>query len=247
MASLAELKERAKARTAANKVAAPETATASKAEAGRPTPPPTAEPSLPKAQTAPIAGKRIDIPHPSGDPRFKLVDRTLQRFQYQQDALIEVLHTAQEAFGFLEDDLMIYVARQLRLPLSWVYGVATFYHFFSLKPQGEHNCVICLGTACYVKRAAEIVAALQAEFGIQPGQTTPDNKLSIAAARCLGSCGLAPVLVLDGEVLGREDPESVIEKVKASLRKSHTTEQGQNENAPSDQGYQQKESVHEPA
>ena len=70
--------------------------------------------------------------HPSGDPRFKLLDRTLKRLQYQQDALIEVLHTAQESFGFLSDDLMIYVARQLKLPLSWVYGVATFYHFFSL-------------------------------------------------------------------------------------------------------------------
>ena len=127
---------------------------------------------------------------------------------------------------------MIYVARQLRLPLSWVYGVATFYHFFSLKPQGEHSCVVCLGTACYVRRAAEIVAALHAEFGIQPGQTTSDNKLSIAAARCLGSCGLAPVLVLDGEVLGREDPKSVVEKVRASLQSAHKPE---------------KESVHEPA
>ena len=72
-----------------------------------------------------------------------------------------MLHTAQEAFGFLSDDLLIYVAHQLKLPLSWVYGVATFYHFFTLNPQGEHNCIVCMGTACYVKRAAEIVAALQ--------------------------------------------------------------------------------------
>jgi bidirectional [NiFe] hydrogenase diaphorase subunit len=213
MASLAELKERAKARTAANKTA--------------PTTPPVEKAPLPvqpekvrassKAETSRPA-RKADIPHPSGDPRFKLVDRTLQRFQYQQDALIEVLHTAQEAFGFLENDLLIYVARQLRLPLSWVYGVATFYHFFTLKPQGEHTCVVCLGTACYVKRASEIVAALRAEFGIEPGQTTPDNKLSIAAARCLGSCGLAPVLVLNGEVLGRELPESVVAKVQAKVR-----------------------------
>ena len=232
MASLAELKERAKARTAANKTAAPADATVNKTEVVRPVTSPAAEPPPKKVQAAPTAGKKIDIPHPSGDPRFKLVDRTLQRFQYQQDALIEVLHTAQEAFGFLEDDLLLYVARQLRLPPSWVYGVATFYHFFSLKPQGEHSCVVCLGTACYVRRAAEIVAALHAEFGIQPGQTTSDNKLSIAAARCLGSCGLAPVLVLDGEVLGREEPESVVEKVRASLQSARKPE---------------KESVHEPA
>lgn len=189
MATVAELKERAKARTAANRAAG----------SGK-----VAE----KAASAPQ-----NQAHPSGDPRFKLVDRTLKRFQYQQDALIEVLHTAQESFGFLEDDLLIYVAHQLKLPLSWVYGVATFYHFFSLKPQGEHSCIVCMGTACYVKQAAQIVAALRAEFGIEPGQTTADNQLSIASARCLGSCGLAPVLVLDGEVLGRETPESAIAQV----------------------------------
>ncbi|NJN83909.1 MAG: bidirectional hydrogenase complex protein HoxE [Caldilineaceae bacterium] len=153
--------------------------------------------------------------HPSGDARFTLIDRTLKRFQYQQDALIEVLHTAQEAFGFLEEDLLIYVAHELKLPLSWVYGVATFYHFFSLKPQGDHACIVCMGTACYVKRAAEIVAALQAEFGIEPGQTTADGSLSLATARCLGSCGLAPVLVLDGEVLGRESVASTLERLLA--------------------------------
>lgn len=158
-----------------------------------------------------------DQMHPSGDPRFTLIDRTLKRFRFQQDALIEVLHTAQEAFGFLEEDLLIYVARQLKLPLSWVYGVATFYHFFSMQPQGEHNCIVCMGTACYVKRAAEIIAALQATYGIEAGQTTPDGKLSIAAARCLGSCGLAPVLILDGEVLAREVPETAIAAVQRAL------------------------------
>ena len=158
-----------------------------------------------------------DSSHPSGDPRFALIDRTLKRFRFQQDALIEVLHTAQEAFGFLSDDLLIYVAHQLKLPLSWVYGVATFYHFFSLKPQGQHNCIVCMGTACYVKRAAEIVAALQKEYGVAPGETTHNGEFSVATARCLGSCGLAPVLVLDGEVLPRETPESTVAKVKARL------------------------------
>ncbi|MCB0166003.1 MAG: bidirectional hydrogenase complex protein HoxE [Anaerolineae bacterium] len=161
--------------------------------------------------------RAAEIEHPSGDPRFNLVDRTLKRFQYQQDALIEVLHTAQEVFGFLEDDLLIYVARQLKLPLSWVYGVATFYHFFSLKPQGEHTCTVCMGTACYVKQAAEIVAMLQAEFGVAPGQTTADGKLSAATARCLGSCGLAPVIVIDSDVLGRQTPALALAEIKAKL------------------------------
>jgi bidirectional [NiFe] hydrogenase diaphorase subunit len=162
-------------------------------------------------QTRPAAAR---AEHPSGDQRFKLIDRALKRYQFQSDALIEVLHTAQETFGFLDDDLLIYVAGQLKLPPSWVYGVATFYHFFSLKPQGEHNCIICMGTACYVKRAAEIVTLLQAEYGIEAGQTTPDNKFSLATARCLGSCGLAPVLVVDGEVLGKQTPESTLEYVR---------------------------------
>lgn len=161
-----------------------------------------------------------DLAHPSGDPRFTLIDRTLKRFRFQQDALIEVLHTAQEAFGFLEEDLLIYVARQLKLPLSWVYGVATFYHFFSLQPQGEHNCIVCMGTACYVKRAAEIVAALQTAYGIEAGQTTPDGMLSITAARCLGSCGLAPVLIVDGQVLARETPETAIAAVQLAIEAS---------------------------
>ena len=160
------------------------------------------------------AQKIFATAHPSDDARYKMVDRTLKRFHHQQDALIEVLHTAQEVFGFLDDDLLIYVARRLQLPLSWVYGVATFYHFFSLKPQGEHTCTICMGTACYVKRAAEIIALLQKEFGVEPGETTSDGKLSVATARCLGSCGLAPVLVVDNEVLGRETPESTLDFVK---------------------------------
>lgn len=164
-----------------------------------------------------------DQSHPSGDPRFILIDRTLKRFRFQQDALIEVLHTAQEAFGFLEEDLLIYVARQLKLPLSWVFGVATFYHFFSLQPQGEHNCIVCMGTACYVKRAAEIVAALQTAYGIEAGQTTPDGKLSITAARCLGSCGLAPVLIVDGQVLARELPETALAAVEQALASSRSS------------------------
>lgn len=148
---------------------------------------------------------------------FKLVDRALKRMQHQQDALIEVLHTAQEAFGYLDEPLMEYVAQSLKLPSSWVYGVATFYHFFSLKPQGEHQVTVCMGTACYVKGAAEIVSVLENRFGVKAGQTTPDGKLSIGTARCLGSCGLAPVLILDGRVLGRETAQTIIPKVEAAI------------------------------
>jgi bidirectional [NiFe] hydrogenase diaphorase subunit len=174
---------------------------------------------MPTTQTRPArpaAASKND--HPSGDNRFKIIDRTLKRFQFQQDALIEVLHTAQETFGFLSDDLLVYVARQLRLPLSWVYGVATFYHFFSLKPQGEHNCTVCLGTACYVKNAAELVAALHQTYGIDPGGMTPDKQFSLSSARCLGSCGLAPVVLVDGNVVGRADSASLLEQIRIALQ-----------------------------
>ena len=149
----------------------------------------------------------------TADSRYKLIDRTLKRFQYEPDALIEVLHTAQEAFGYLSNDLLRYVARQLKLPVSWVYGVATFYHFFSLTPQGSHSCTLCLGTACYVKRSAEVLAALQKEFSVEAGSTTANGQLSLNIARCLGSCGLAPVMVVDGEVLAKQTPESALKSV----------------------------------
>ena len=157
-------------------------------------------------------------PHPSGDARFKLIDRALKRFNYQQDALIEVLHTAQESFGYLTEEILLYVAQQLKLPLGWVYGVATFYHFFSLEPQGEHNCIVCMGTACYVKRAAEIVTMLQSEYGIEPGQTTANGQLSLATARCLGSCSLAPVVLVDEDVLGRETPETISSRIQQLVK-----------------------------
>ena len=90
--------------------------------------------------------------HTIGDERFKVLDTTMKRNQYRQDALIEILHKAQEAFGYLEKDVLTYVARGLKLPLGRVYGVATFYHLFSLKPKGVHTCEICVGTACHVVR-----------------------------------------------------------------------------------------------
>ena len=157
----------------------------------------------------------VPAEHPSGDPRFKVVDRTIKKFDHQPDALLEVLNTTQEAFGFLSEDLMIYVSRQLRTPLARVFGVATFYHLFSFKPLGEHVCIVCLGTACYVKGAGEMLAALEKEFALKAGQTTPDGKLSLSTARCLGCCGLAPVLVMDGSVAGKETPATSIGRVRA--------------------------------
>jgi bidirectional [NiFe] hydrogenase diaphorase subunit len=155
--------------------------------------------------------------HPSGDKRFKLLDAALKRHLYQQAALIEILHAAQGFFGYLADDVLLYIARHLKLPPSRVYGVATFYHLFTLKPQGVHNCVVCLGTACYVKGAAAVLKAVEARAGIKAGETTSDGQFSLLTARCLGACGLAPALVFDGAVAGQQTPTSVVEKVEGWL------------------------------
>jgi bidirectional [NiFe] hydrogenase diaphorase subunit len=152
--------------------------------------------------------------HPSGDNRFKILEATMKRQQYQPDALIEVLHKAQELFGYLSVDLLLHIAHSLKLPPSRVYGVATFYHFFSLAPQGEHTCVVCLGTACYVKGAATLLAAVEQMAGVKAGATTSDKRLSLLTARCLGACGIAPAVVFDGTVAGHQTTEELLERVK---------------------------------
>lgn len=153
--------------------------------------------------------------HPSGDNRFKLLDRTITRHHGRGDALIEVLHAAQNIFGYLETDLLLYVARALMLPLSRVYGVATFYHFFTLRPKGRHTFVLCTGTACYVKGSSAIQQAVERACGCRFGETTSDRAVSLVSARCVGSCGLAPVVVVDDEVQGRLTPEAASETVDA--------------------------------
>jgi bidirectional [NiFe] hydrogenase diaphorase subunit len=157
------------------------------------------------------------VAHPSGDKRFKLLEVAMKRHQFQPHALIEVLHAAQELFGFLELDLLFFISRHLKLPPSKVFGVATFYNFFSLRPKGEHTCVICTGTACYVKGADALLAAVEQLAGIKSGDTTPDSKLSLVTARCLGACGIAPAIVLDGTVKGKETAESIVCQVKGLL------------------------------
>ncbi len=155
--------------------------------------------------------------HPSGDKRFKILDTTLKRWQFQQDALIEVLHKAQELFGYLDIDVLRTVARGLKLPPSRVYGVATFYHLFTLKPQGEHTCVVCLGTACFVKGADRLLAAVEALARVRAGETTPDDKLSLLTARCIGACGIAPAVVYDKITAGQQTPEAVVARLKEWL------------------------------
>lgn len=161
--------------------------------------------------------KETKPPLPSQDKRWKIIDAKMRKLGYKPHALIETLHAVQQAFGFLEDVALKWVAKSLHVPPSRVYGVATFYNFFTLKPQGAHTCVVCLGTACYVKGAAKIVDAIGAFAGIKSGETTPDKQLSLLSARCIGACGIAPTVVYDGNVAGRLTPEQAVEKLKGYL------------------------------
>ena len=151
---------------------------------------------------------------PSNDKRWKIVDATIRRHGRAGHSLIECLHTMQECFGYLDEQGLKYVAASLRLPLSKVYGVATFYNLFTLKPQGEHTCIVCMGTACYIKGAPQILAALEQKYEVKPGETTTDGRLSVLTARCLGSCGLAPAVVFDGDVAGKIGGSDVLKRVE---------------------------------
>jgi bidirectional [NiFe] hydrogenase diaphorase subunit len=161
------------------------------------------------------------LEHASGDKRFKILEAHMKKHQFKHDALIEVLHKAQELFGYLEDDLLLFIACRLKLPASRVYGVATFYHFFTLKPKGQHTCVVCMGTACYVKGADKVLAAVEQRARIKAGETTADNQLSLMTARCIGACGIAPAVVYDGTVNPRQTPETALEHVKGWLDHGH--------------------------
>jgi bidirectional [NiFe] hydrogenase diaphorase subunit len=146
-----------------------------------------------------------------------LVDKALKRSRYEQHALIEVLHVAQDIFGYLDVDILMYVARALRLPPSKVYGVATFYSLFSFEAPGAHSCMVCTGTACFVKGADEVVRDIAAEFDVVEGGTSADGRLTLTTARCIGSCSLAPMVLLDEEVLGKLGSEEIRERIRDVL------------------------------
>ncbi|HTX00759.1 MAG TPA: NAD(P)H-dependent oxidoreductase subunit E [Acidimicrobiales bacterium] len=145
----------------------------------------------------------------SEDRRWNQVNVRIRRLGARPDGLIEVLHTVQEVFGYLDDDALAYVSDALGVPPSQVMGVATFYSHFSLKPQGAHTCVVCTGTACYINGAMALLERVGQRFGIKVGQTSPQGDLSLLAARCVGACSMAPAVVVDGDVHGQVTPSGI--------------------------------------
>lgn len=151
------------------------------------------------------------------DKRFVRLKRVIDERKHERGALIAILHKAQEIYGFLPEELQTYIAEQLDVPLSEVCGVVTFYSYFSMKPRGEYLISVCLGTACYVKGAGEIFDKLSRKLKITIGETTEDGKFTLEASRCIGACGLAPVLTVNDTIHGRlslDDVDSLLEKYR---------------------------------
>jgi NADP-reducing hydrogenase subunit HndA len=135
-----------------------------------------------------------------GAEPFAEIDQVIELYREKEGNLIQILHIAQELYGYLSLELQQHIADALDKPLSEVSGVVTFYSFFSTKPRGEHTIRVCLGTACYVRGGKKIVDALQKTLGVDIGETTADGKFSFEVARCIGACGLAPAMMIDNVV-----------------------------------------------
>jgi bidirectional [NiFe] hydrogenase diaphorase subunit len=151
------------------------------------------------------------------ETRRNMLEKVMKEHGHQQDALVEILHKAQEIYGYLSKELLTDISQSLNLPPSTVFGVATFYSLFKLTEPGEHIVTGCLGTACYVKNAEEIMQAIEREFKVKRGETTSDRKLSLFLTRCIGACAMAPNIVVDEEVIGKATKEVVLGKIRAAL------------------------------
>ena len=122
-----------------------------------------------------------------------------------QNSLIEVLHAAQEIFGYLPMEVQEYISEAMDVPVAQIYGVVTFYNFFSMKPRGKHLINVCTGTACFVKGASRLIQMLEEELNLKIGETTRDEKFTLTSVRCVGACSLAPVFMIGEETYGRVD------------------------------------------
>jgi len=151
------------------------------------------------------------------DRRLQTLEDVMRLHQYHRDALLEILQNAQDLYGFLDSKLLLYISQSLRLPPSHVYGVATFYNFFKLKQPGAHVVTFCMGTACYVRGVEQIINVVEKEFKVKRGETTPDRRLTLFITRCIGCCAMAPNVIIDDEVIGKANPETVLGHIRVVL------------------------------
>ena len=139
----------------------------------------------------------------------KKLKEIIAQYKDQTGSLMPILQQAQELYGYLPVEVQKIIAQELNIPLAEVYEVVTFYAQFTLNPKGKHQISVCMGTACYVKGSGAIIERIQEKIGIGPDSITPDGKFSLDATRCIGACGLAPVMTIDNDVYGRLNPDDV--------------------------------------
>lgn len=149
------------------------------------------------------------VPYVGTPEQEERLRQVIDQHKDQPGATMPVLQAAQEIFGYLPEEVQIMIAQGLDIPLSEVYGVASFYAQFTLNPKGKYQISLCLGTACYVKGAADVLTAIEEKLEIKPGGITKDGKFSLDACRCIGACGLAPVMMIGADVYGRLTPDQV--------------------------------------
>lgn len=147
----------------------------------------------------------------ANERQFIELKEYIDSIRQSQGILMQTLHKAQEIFGYLPIEVQKFIAHEVDVPLAEVYGVATFYTQFSITPKGKHKIGVCLGTACYVKGSQLVLDKLSKELKISVGGTTEDNEFTLDATRCLGCCGLAPVMMIDGDVYGKLEPKKIPE------------------------------------
>ena len=141
--------------------------------------------------------------------QFEQLDGVIAQWKGVEGGLLPIMQHAQEILGCVDEEVQHYISAATGIPVSTIYGVATFYSQFTLKPRGKYTMGICLGTACYVKGADKILAAIEEKLGIKSGECTPDGLFSIDSCRCVGACGLAPVMMVDDEVYGKMTVDQV--------------------------------------
>lgn len=159
--------------------------------------------------------KKTMLPFNGTKEQEEKLKAVIEAHKGQEGAAIPVLHEAQEIYGYLPREVQVMIAEGLNVPLAEIYGIVTFYTQFSLYPKGEYQIAVCLGTACYVKGAGDILEKIKKRLGIEVGECSADGKFSIDATRCIGACGLAPVLTVNDDVYGRltvDDVDDILNK-----------------------------------
>lgn len=146
--------------------------------------------------------------------KVEKLKKVIEELKDEKGSLIAIMNEAQEIFGYLPIEVQQFISNEMNVPLTEIFGIATFYSRFTLKPAGKYKIGLCLGTACYVKGSALVLEKIKEKLGISVGDVTEDGKFSLEATRCLGACGLAPVMMINGEVFGRLTPDDIDDILK---------------------------------